>query len=168
MMKKSVGYRTLDWKFWIIVTIFLVGALFAAYELGAFKKTCTDDACFKAALDKCDYAKFLTTKNYNYYLYTIQGTSNGDCRVDVSLEKMAVGTPPEKIAQFEGKSMKCYLPKSEIAKMEAFQFENMLNYCTGPLKEEMYQLIIEKLYTIVIQNMGDIVGAVESTLKGVI
>ncbi len=165
-MKKESPYRSLDWKFWGIITLLLVAVLFAAYQLGAFKKTCRDDACFNNALAKCSYAKFLATKNLNYYLYTIQGTSKDTCKVEATLRKMAVGTPPDKIEQFEGKGMTCYVPKKDIAKMTSFEFENMLPNCTGQLKEAMYQLMIEKLYTIIIQNMGDIVGAVEDTLKG--
>ncbi len=159
-------YRPLDWKFWLIVTILILGALFIAYQLGAFKKTCEDQGCFKDALNNCAYAKFLTTKNFNYYLYTIKGSTNGACKIQVDLKKMAVGTPAEKIEQFEGKAMTCYLSKQELAKMESIDFDGTLNYCTGPLKEAMYELIIEKLYTVIIQNMGQVIGAVEDTLKG--
>lgn len=168
MAKKKVtrGHRSLDWKFWVLVTIILAGSVLLAYQFGAFKKNCKDEACFKQALDDCDYAKYLGTRNYNYYLYTIQGTKDGNCRVDIQLKKMAIGTEPEKIKQFEGKRMKCHLPKTEIAKMGDLNFEGMLNYCTGPLKEAMYELIIEKLYTIIIKNMGSIVGAVEDTIRG--
>lgn len=168
MAKRQVEreYRTLDWKFWAIVTIFLAGCVFLSYELGAFKKNCKDESCFKQALDNCDYAKMLTTKNLNYYLYTIKGTQNGNCKVEISLEKMATGTPPERVAAFEGKKMACYIPRTEIAKIEDFEFNSMLNHCTGPLKEAMYELIIEKLYTIIIQNMGEVIVAVEDTIRG--
>ncbi|MFH0751975.1 MAG: hypothetical protein V1914_00055 [archaeon] len=170
-MKKEVKrpkkeYRRLDWKFWLIVTILISGAIYLSYHFGAFKKTCDDNACFKEALENCAYAKFLTTKNLNYYLYTIKGPTNGACEVDFELKKMAIGTTTEKIKQFEGKWMTCYLPKSEIAKMETVDFEGVLNYCSGPLKEAMYELIIEKLYTIIIKNMGAVIGAVEDTLIG--
>jgi hypothetical protein len=30
----------------------------------------------------------------------------------------------------------------------------------------MYQLIIEKLYTLVIANLGDVIGKMEETIKG--
>ncbi len=165
-MKKKVQYRTLDWKFWLIVTAVIAIAIFLAYQFGVFKKECKDDQCFKAALKDCDYAKYLTAKNYNYYLYTINGKNDGNCEVEIELKKMATGTPPEKIAQFEGKSMTCLLPQEATDKMTEINFEGQLNYCTGPLKESMYELIIEKLYTIIIKNMGDIVGAVENTLRG--
>lgn len=159
-------YRSLDWKFWVLVTIMIAGSLFIAYQFGAFKKTCNDELCFKDALKNCDYAKFLTTKNFNYYTYAINGPTNGDCDLTIKLEKMAAGTPTEKITQFEGKSMRCRIPKSEIAKMEDLNFDKALNYCSGPLKEAMYELIIEKLYSVIIQNMGSIIGAVEDTLRG--
>lgn len=167
-MKKAVARqrRVLDWKFWLIGTAIILTALFAAYQLGAFKKSCADDQCFLDALKECKYAKQVGVRNFNYYRYTIGGRDNGNCKVEVDLVKMALGTPPEKVAKFEGKWMRCKLPQKEIDSMQELNFDSMLNYCTGPLKEAMYELIIEKLYSVIIQNMGAIIGAVEDTIKG--
>ena len=167
-MKKAVARqrRALDWKFWLIGTAIILTALFVAYQLGAFKKNCADDQCFLDALKECKYAKEISIRNLNYYRYTINGKDNGNCKVEVTLVKMALGTAPEKISKFEGKGMKCELPRTEINQMQALNFDSMLNYCTGPLKESMNELMIEKLYTVIIKNMGAIIGAVEDTIKG--
>ena len=101
-MKKAVvrQRRVLDWKFWLIGTAIILTALFAAYQLGAFKKSCADDQCFLDALKECKYAKQVGVRNFNYYRYTIGGRDNGNCKVEVDLVKMALGTPPEKVAKF--------------------------------------------------------------------
>jgi len=168
MAKKRITreYKTLDWKFFLLAIILIAGTVFLAYELGAFKKTCNDEDCFMKSLQTCSYAKWLSIKNYNYYLYTIEGNTDSSCKIDVELKKMAEGTPIDQLIKFEGKWMKCTIPQTEITKMTSANFDNMLTYCTGPLKEAMYELIIEKLYTIIIQNMGSIMGAVEDTLTG--
>ncbi len=167
-MKKVIvaPRRALDWKFWLIGTVIIAVALFVAFQLGAFKKNCEDEQCFISALKDCSYAKYTGVRNLNYYQYTTHGRTNGNCAVEVKLVKMALGTDPKKVEKFEGKWMNCEIPASEIDKMTTFNFDNMLNYCSGPLKEAMYELMIEKLYTVIIQNMGAIIGAVEDTIRG--
>lgn len=163
--KEAPGFR-FSWKIWLAIASVLVIIVFLAFFFGIVKKTCNGDECFNEALRECSMARYLKLQNYNYYQYSIEGGRGDDCLLDVKLVKMAAGTPPDKIALFEGKDMSCRVPRSELINIETATVEGMLNYCSGPLKEAMYQLIIEKLYTLIVSNMGDIIGEIEDVLAG--
>ncbi len=166
MVKKEVSEFRFNWKVFAIIISILVVLSFLAFYLGIIKKTCETEDCFSQSLQSCSMTQYLKLQNMNYYRYTIEGKRGDDCLIQVKLVKMAVGTPEDKIKLFEGKSMTCRIPKDKLSTLKSDNVEGMLNYCTGPLKEAMYQLIIEKLYTLIVSNMGDIVGKLEDVLAG--
>lgn len=167
MKKEETSHNGFHFTWAIALTLItvIVITVFSSYYFGLLKKTCEDNECFNTALQKCSLAKYTTVHNYNYYTYSIEGKSKGNCLLNIKLAKMAAGSPPEKIAQFEGKGMDCKVPIDETQAVTADTIENILKYCTGPLKEAMYEQIIEKLYTLVVGNMGDILGDIETTLR---
>jgi len=167
MPKKEEAKKfKVSWKLLLGIATILLLITFFAFFFGVIKKTCKDDRCFNDALKRCRMANYLKLQNYNYYRYSIEGGEGEYCKLNIKLVKMAAGTPQDKIDLFEGKSMTCKIPRSELSKVQSDKIEGVLKYCTGPLKEAMYQLIIEKLYTLIIANMGEIIGGVEETLAG--
>jgi len=164
-IKEEKQFR-FTWKMGLVVFSILIVIVFLAFFFGIVKKTCTDEECFSDALKKCGMARYLKLQNYNYYRYTIEGTRGDECLINVELVKMALGSPQDKIDLFEGKGMTCRVPKKELSLMQSSKIEGMLKYCSGPLKEAMYQLIIEKLYTLIVSNMGQIIGEIEEVMVG--
>ncbi|RME55553.1 hypothetical protein D6777_00145 [Candidatus Woesearchaeota archaeon] len=165
--KVEVSWRQIfSWqKILITLTLFLIVTFFA-YHYGYLKKTCNDNKCFNEALDHCTPAKYLKLQNLNYYKYSIMGKRGDNCLIIIELKKMAEGTALEKRTLFEGKGMECKIPDKDLEKLKSENLEGVLNYCSGPLKEAMYELIIQKLYTVIIANLGDIIGEVKSTISG--
>ncbi|MDI6737965.1 MAG: hypothetical protein QME12_05630 [Nanoarchaeota archaeon] len=166
MKKKEAGngFR-FTWAMILIVATVILLTVFFAYYFGLVKKTCGTEECFQKELQKCGMSTYSKIHNYNYYTYTIKGSSGGNCKLNIRLAKMAAGTPPEKIALFEGKDMDCKIPMADVAGATTDQINTILKHCTGPLKEAMYEQIIEKLYTVVISNLGEIMGSIEDTLN---
>lgn len=158
------GFR-FTWAMILIVLTVILLTVFFAYYFGLVKKTCNTEECFQEALQKCGMSTYSKVHNYNYYTYTIKGSSAGECKLNIRLAKMAAGTPPEKIEMFEGKDMNCRIPMKDTAGATTEQINTILKYCSGPLKEAMYEQIIEKLYTIVVSNLGEIMGSIEDTLN---
>ena len=163
----SLDWRSVfSWKKILITITILVIITFFAYYFGFLKKTCATPECFEESLQKCTPTKYLKLQNLNYYKYSIMGWRGDSCKIDVQLMKMAEGTAFDKKALFEGKAMTCRIPMDNLEMVKSDNIEGILNYCTGPLKEAMYELIIQKLYTIVIANLGDVIGEIQSTIKG--
>ncbi|MEA3378278.1 MAG: hypothetical protein U9Q69_01430 [Nanoarchaeota archaeon] len=165
--EKRVDWREVfSWKKALIIITSLILISFFAYHFGYIKKTCTTNECFEDAMKSCSPAKYLKLQNLNYYTYSIKGRRGDFCLIHIELKKMAEGTSLEKKIMFEGKDMKCKVPLRALKDISSSQVEGMLNYCSGPLKESMYELIIKKLYTLIISNMGDIIGEIQSTIAG--
>lgn len=150
----------------ILITITLVILIvITAFLFGLVKKECKTDACFKESLERCSTATYMQLENYNYYQWTIDGKRGDNCKMDVELVRMAIGTPVDKVRLFEGKGMDCMVPLDVLKKTDSSKVENILNYCTGPLKEAVYQSIIERLYTVIIANLGTAIKELDKTIK---
>lgn len=147
----------------ILIIIFLIAYILFFSNL--IKKKCGEDQnCFNIMTQKCKASTFYTVKDGNYYKYIIKGSKNNACLINVKLEKMAIGSPVDLINSFEGKDMNCYIPKDRLTNLSLLNMENFLNHCSGPLKESIYELMIKKMYGLIIQNMGDIITEIQKQL----
>ena len=147
----------------VLIAISLVWLVFFSGYF--FKKNCVDDrTCFNASFSACEPAKFQTIQDSNFYRYTIHGFRGDSCRITVTLEKMAAGTPVQLIDKFEGKSMSCSIPRERLKEGSFEEVEDILNHCTGPLKEAIYELVIDRMYGLILQNFGEILDRVENDL----
>lgn len=144
----------------IVVVAFIV-----IYSSGIIKKNCESDVtCFKEALNECKTAKLIMQKNNNVYSYVIEPSFRKDCVVSIKLEKAAAGSAPEFRSLVEGKSMKCSIPKDQITDKFLDDFSVVIDSCTGQLKEGLYELIIQRMYTLVVKELS---GVLEQTKSSV-
>lgn len=141
--------------------IFAVFLFIVLYYFGAFKGTCEDEKCFQDSVSACSPKKYNFNVNNNVYTYVISRSLGENCKIKVSLERSAEGTDFDTRGKLEGKSMNCKVPKSELGAVNLNEVENLLGYCTGPLKEGMYEILIKKMYGIIISNLGEILGEVQ-------
>lgn len=145
--------------------IFLTVAIIFVLVFGAvfiYKKNCEEDDCFNKALSTCSPAKLYSYRNNNLYFYKIS-RSIGDCKLYIKVEKMAIGSDPSLIKLLEGNSMKCKLPAGFAITLG--EMENLLEYCHGELKEGFYQIMLERLYALVVRDMSGIIDKAKETLK---
>lgn len=147
----------------IIIIVIILASLF--YFFGVIKPKCTTDSCFNENLQKCSPVKYTRIHNNNVYKYTISRSLGSKCKLTVENKKMATGTDYDTIILLEGKSMKCKIPKLKASEIELDNMKDLLNYCTGPLKEGMYELLLKRMYTLIVSQMSDIVKEAEKTLE---
>ncbi|MDD5331890.1 MAG: hypothetical protein PHE43_03685 [Candidatus Nanoarchaeia archaeon] len=144
----------------ILILVVLIWLIFFS---GFFKKNCEqDETCFNERLLECKSTKFVAVRNGNIYDYVIEGSKRDSCVLNIELRKMAIGTDLKLKEKLEGKSMICYVPKDKLDEVK--DIEGLVNYCSGGLKEGIYEVMIEKLYGLLVQNLGDIVGEVKKQL----
>jgi hypothetical protein len=77
------------------------------------------------------------------------GESNKACEIYVNILKVKQGSLEKK--RIEGENMVCYLPLGKDVAPEAD-----ISNCHGLLKEELQDMMIEKLHLYVIENIGEI------------
>lgn len=72
---------------------------------------------------------------------------------------MAKATPGSELAlraSLEGKSMTCTIQRSRLQEQSFSDMDDLAEFCTGPLKEAMYEMIVQRMYALVISNLGNI------------
>ena len=134
-----------------LLILFILG-----YYTGYLRENCGRDAtCFAENVEKCGASSFIDVKNNNIYQYVIWPGFLDQCHVRVTLERVSVGAPPEYL-ELEGKEMMCTISKDDLEATSLDNFDNFMDYCTGPLKEELYELIIKRMYENVVSQLGPI------------
>ncbi|HLC85880.1 MAG TPA: hypothetical protein VJG30_01170 [Candidatus Nanoarchaeia archaeon] len=144
----------------LIVLIVVLGILF---YINTPKKCARDYDCFSSNVVKCSKASVLSTKEDNLYFYEVLGKKQDNCIVKVRLMKLSETQSHDLRKALEGKSMSCSLPISLLESKDINSIDNLNDYCTGQLKEAILEVTLQKMYDVVVQNIGPIA----SQLRGV-
>lgn len=124
----------------IIVIVLAVLLLFFGYN------ECDDWECFNSHLEGCNRVKFIGGTKM-IFEYTIKGTKNGNCEVGVQLLQGELNNQDS--IKLEMQKMTCMLPKGVVMIPESD-----IGNCHGLLKEGLQDLVIKKLHTYLVQNLG--------------
>ncbi len=157
MIEKRGYYKSKEiLKFAIVVSVSLC-ALMIIYYVFLYTETCKSEDCFITSLTKCRKARWINDAEEAIWLYTIKGISERSCEVEV--KSLSIKKGKLDIGEAESKSMTCYLPLGTVSSPE-----EDLNRCTGELKEELQELIIKRIHSYVLENLGEISKEVTSPL----
>jgi hypothetical protein len=140
--KKRVGLA-------LFILIFAL-VIFTGYFLFFYEKPCNDIECFKSAMKNCRPVSWIRQDEQASWLYIIKGASTGDtCKIQVKLLEVKQGTIDSEV--LEGKKMTCLQLKGDT------RFpEKDISGCTGVLKEELQDLIIQRMHNYLLENVGEI------------
>ncbi len=154
----------------VITNLILVIVIALIIALGIFffsnVKDCgADEACFKTAAENCKLAKLTSFKDENTFLYEIKGSRQDNCLILVEITKISDSASADLKETFEGKKMICNIPKQQFAETPVADIDQIIDYCTGPLKEAMLEVMIKELYSIIAKNLGGIVLELEDVIS---
>jgi len=156
--KKEVASPRRSWKIgWGSVTfaiLFLIMIAIAIYFNFFFYDNCRDENCFKSNLVVCNKAIFTKDSSEATWFYKIEGKDGKMCNIYVELIQLKKGDV--KAETVEGKSMICSLPFTLVDSPESD-----LKRCHGVLKEEIQAIIIQKMHSYIVENIGEIKQAFE-------
>jgi len=148
-MKKGV-------KTFLLVLV-LVVLLAIGYFMFFFSYKCGDLGCFQAHQVKCSKARFLNDADDATWFYKIKGKESGKCKIYVEMKQVKTGTLEK--GRLKGKSMNCFVPLKSIVSPESDLLE-----CHGELKEELQRIIINKLHSYIVDNLGEISGELNKAI----
>ncbi len=148
---ESQGYRKPGKRLIIASIILLLGIIiFLAYYLFYYYTPCYEKECFEKAILKCKRVSWTKDDAQSSWFYRIYGNAQGEsCRIEVTLVKMKHGTTDSE--RLQGKQMICTHKKGETR----FPEENIKD-CSGALKEEMQDIIIQRMHNYLLKNVGEI------------
>jgi hypothetical protein len=110
---------------------------------------CDNKECFYNSLAKCKKTDFLSDNPDLTTQYNIIGKNDGGCEVYVKLIQVKRGSA--ELSGLSDKDMSCILPFGVITEPE----KNLKN-CHGSLKEEIQNIIIQRLHSQISENLGKI------------
>ena len=128
------------------IIVILMGAMYFTFY---YSYTCDDMACYLAHQEKCSKTTFVNDVEDATWEYFVKGHKDGKCEIDVTVLRIKSGDVSQK--RLEGKTMTCLVPQSSLAMPESD-----ISLCHGVLKEELQNLIIQKLHTYILENLGEI------------
>jgi len=148
---ENQGYKGLKKRLLISIAILIIAAiLFMIIYLFYYARPCNDSACFSQAMIKCSRVYFIKEDSKASWYYEIKGSSGKDsCIVKIKLLKMNSGDIDTEV--LEGTEMTCIVNKGETTAPE----ENMKS-CSGLLKEKLQEIIIDRMHSYLLQNLGEI------------
>ena len=152
----------------ILIFVFIGIIFISLYFSGLLKTRCgKDSGCFDEALAKCTSASYTLYSSGNVYLYESTSSFGETCKVKVKMVKAIEGSDLELRTNLEGKTMVCKFPRSRLQKEKLSEMDDFADFCSGPLKEAMYEIVVEKMYALVIANLGEISLEARKAVAGI-
>ena len=136
------------WKFFLVLFLLLLVVLAVLWFWFFSYGSCDSWECFNEKLRRCDRVRFIGGTDM-IFEYSIKGISGGECEVDVELLMGELNNQDS--IKLENQKMTCMLPKKVVMIPES-----NIGRCHGLLKEGLQDLVIKKLHTYLVQNLGEI------------
>ena len=147
----SQGYNHLQKRFGIALAILIIALiLFSSYFFLYYTQPVATGQKFIISMSNCKSVSWIKEDDQASWLYVIKGRAGGNaCNVEVQLLKMKEGSIGSE--KLQGKKMICELLKGST------QFpEKDISRCTGELKEELQDIIIQRFHSYLLENVGEI------------
>lgn len=145
------GYSNIGKR--IVISAVILGIallIFLGYFLFFYTKECNDETCYYNSLKNCKRVSFIRDDTQAIWTYKIIGSASNDaCKVQVVLLKLKQGSTENE--NLIGKQMTC-----NMFKTSRDYPEKSITKCTGSLKEEMQTVIINRMHTYLLKNIGRI------------
>lgn len=149
-MEKDVKILKRLMRVVILLIILVLGVFIYLFFFRTVKCQVNDEACFSSSIINCDRASFIRETDDFVTSYNIIGKSENNCEVTVSIIQVKKGS--SELSVLEGKSMNCNVP----AGLNIQNPEKDIKNCQGLLKEEIQNIIIQKMHAQLIENMVQI------------
>lgn len=147
-----------------VIILIIIIFIFLGFVLLTRAKNCdTDYNCFRNSESKCTLAKVKSENNDNLYEYKIVGRKGNNCIMEITLLSLSQTQPKDLRDALNGRSMKCAVPRDLLKDKTVKEIANINDYCTGTLKEALLQITLDKLYDIIVKNLGQVAIEQNST-----
>jgi len=135
-------------RLFVLIAAIIVLVIFAYFFFPSYEN-CKERVCFEKAILSCKKAIYVNDLPDSVWQYKIQGAAKEGCEIDVRLIQLKEGKAENQ--KLENKEMVCYLPRGFLDYPQ-----NDLTKCSGKLKENMQELMIERMQKYILDNFGKI------------
>jgi hypothetical protein len=131
----------------VLIVLLVASVAGALYLMIFYSPTCQNYECFRADMIKCSKVAYINEGTEATWGYSIEGIQGKDCVINVKFLQAKKGDLG--LTALEGSEMKCYYPLGT-----ADYPEKDLGKCHGVLKEELQTIVINKLHSYILENLG--------------
>jgi hypothetical protein len=133
----------------VLIVVVVLAVIGAAYLTFIYTPRCENYECWQKYMSKCSRATFVNDEPEAAWMYDVEGKNGNLC--DINVELLVAKQGELGIDKLVGQSMVCSYPIGVST-----YAEKDLGKCHGVLKEELQSLIINKLHSYLIDNLGKI------------
>ncbi len=133
----------------LVFAVVIAFIVIASVYLSFLPVKCKSYECFRVNMAECNPATFINEEKEASWGYEIIGPNVNTCKVEVTLLQAKEGELS--LLDFEGNNMNCYYDRGLVAYPE----EDLAS-CTGLLKENLQERIIQKLHEYIVDNLGSV------------
>jgi len=149
-IKKELNIKKLKKRVLIaLIILMLVLVAYSIWFLFFHIKSCSDGNCFYKAMIESKRVSWVKSDEKATWLYTILGSRGEITRIEVKLLEIKQGS--EELERLEGNKMIC-----EVIKGDTRPPEEDVYQCTGPLREEIQEILIQRMHNYLLHNVGEI------------
>lgn len=141
----------------ILLVIVILALIITIYFNFFYLKKCDSLTCFTNSIVKCQRVSFINEGQETIIQYKILGKEEDKCKINVRLLQLKNGQ--EELSNLENQAMDCFIPFGVLVYPES-----NLKDCHGLLKENIQEIIIDRMHNQIVQNLGKIK---EETTKGI-
>jgi hypothetical protein len=133
----------------LLIVLVILGFL-AAWMTFVYQAECDTFACYQVAMQKCaEKVSYINEEPEATWQYSILGRSGNMCRIEVRLLQARKGELG--LGMLTGQDMTCSYGHGVAAYPE-----KDIAMCRGELRESLQNLVIQKLHTHILENLGQI------------
>ena len=144
----------------VIFAVLILILIIALYINFFYVKKCSNIECFNSAMSNCVKSSYLNEAEDGSWLFSVKKAQGSfwcrfsskyceRCIVNVKLLQAKKG--PTDLSRIEGLDMNCELPMSYVGLPQAD-----LSLCHGQLKEGIQDIVIKKMHSYIMTNVGRI------------
>jgi len=137
------------WWISIVFVIALIGIIYSISNVVYYGKVCNDEACFYEQIIDCKKVTFIKDTEDAIKEYKIIQKNKNSC--DIMVKLLFVKQGSVEMESLEGKSMICSVPLGIFSNPE-----DNLGQCHGILKEDVQEIIIQRMHSQIVENLGKI------------
>lgn len=150
-MLEKQGYS--NWVKKLIISLGILAIvllIYISYYFFFTYSTCDNESCYFKAASKCKRYSYIKEDTDSVWLYKIvQNVDKDRCKVDVTLIKMKEGNIDSE--NLQGKMMTCTIFRNQ----KEFP-EKDISTCTGLLKEDIQDILIQRMHKYILENINGI------------
>jgi len=148
---KKQGYDKIELRVGMAaLMLFIILIAFTFWFLVFNAKPCANSECFVKAIEDCKRVSWVKDDSQARWRYIVLGGEGDDkCRVEVRLLEMKQGTIDSE--RLQNKEMVCI-----VSKGDSQTIEEDVSKCSGVLKGELQDIIIQRMHNYLLENIGEI------------